>query len=173
MVNEAEISRRAWAVIGRLKLDDSITEATVIKTLIVTNITDPEIRDYLDMPQHIAGLLPQCLGGKIEARLSNYCAVRALFELANKPPSVSLAEEWVTTAEECAEVELTDHFTIKARSSKAGSKRRQTDHADIVKHWEQLRNGGASKGSANDRTATRFNITVRQVQKIRKMQKRT
>lgn len=173
MVNEKNraqlIHKRAASIIG-YRAEESIAEAQIIKDYI-NDIQERETRGFLDTPQHIKGLQPQCLGGKIEARLSSYCAHCALFELTKNPFSISLAEEWIATAETCLEAEVANCFITSSRNSKVASKPRISDHVNILHYWEKLRSGGASIGDANERTAKHFMIGTRQIQKIRKKQK--
>ncbi len=123
-VDKAEtIRHRARQVMAYRNDEETLAEATKIKELI-DNIADEEISHYLDTPQHIKGLLPQCLGGKIKVRLSNYCAHRAMFELFKNPFPASLAEEWVSAAEDCAKEELTYFLTKPVAQSVNGSNKR-------------------------------------------------
>lgn len=173
MVNEKNraqlIHKRAASIIG-YREQESIAEARIIKDLI-NNIQEREERDFLDTPKNIIGLQPQCLSGKIKARLSSYCAHCALFELTKNPFSLSLAEEWIATAETCLESELANPFITSARNSRVASKSRKSDHVDILRYWEKLLSGGASVGDANKRTAEHYNISIKHIQNIRKKQK--
>ncbi len=172
-VNKAEIIRqRARQVMAYRKDNEALAEATIIRKLI--DDAEDGIRGFIDTPQHIKGLLPQCLGQKIKAHLSNYCAHRALFELFKKPSSVSLAEEWVSAAEDCAKEEFNYPFAKSAAQSVAATKKRTPEqHAEIVVYLDKLRETGISIGDANTRTRTHFDISVRQIQSIRKQLKRS
>lgn len=167
MENEEKntLLKRIISVIGYRDTGVLDDEARQIQALL--DAMDQDGRAFLDTPEQISGLSPQCLGGKIKARLSSYCAVRALKELAKNPPSMMPGEEWTGAAEECAKLELNDYFTGSARQSNVASQKRAKDHDEIYQYWNKLVSGGASIGDANKRTAEIYGISVRQVQIIR------
>ena len=77
-------------------------------------------------------LLPQSLGGRIQARLSSYFAVLTLNELANDKPSIRYAKELLQFAEECNAAELTHYFAEKVHQSKRASKPRPDKLKELI-----------------------------------------
>lgn len=160
------ILSRVYSVIGYRNTEELDAEARQIQALLDT--LEQKSQDFLDRPDRITGLLPQCLGGKIKARLSSFCAVHALKDLAKNPPSLGSAEEWTGAATKCAELELINYFTTKARQSNAASNRISNDHEDIYVFMEDLLEKGVSIADAYKRAEIRFGLQRRQLQNIRK-----
>lgn len=169
MTTKGDVLRRACRVIGD---QDAFKVAAPIRALIDA-IDDDEMRSFVNDPKQISGvLLPQCLGGKVDAPLSLYCAACALIHLQNEPVDIDLAADWVAAAESCENAEVNYYFTKRVAQSKAGSNKPSVqEHAKVVSYWNSCLAQGVTIGVANERTCQKFGITVRNVQKIRKAAK--
>ena len=131
-VNSSDtIRERVYEVLAGVEMETACNEEADIQ-LLLDNHPDDIPEDFKTPESVVEMLMPQCLAGRINARLSSYFAVHALLELHNEIPSLAGAEEQVRFAEECKRAETNNHFAEKERQRNRASNRRPDALRELI-----------------------------------------
>ena len=151
---------------------------------------EPDLQTF-EHAQQIASLLRECNadlrlaeGSLLEAiridrnfRADIYVAYLALDRLADDPrfgPLDYSARNLVELADVLSRERTAQVLRLSATNSlRAKKPRKVADHQTMAALWDRLVGEGLSPGDATDRVASRYGVTPRQVQNIRKAQKRS